>query len=1041
MTEHARIADRPTVSADVSNAGRGESPLERIRYFGNYEVLEELARGGMGVVYKARQSTLKRIVALKLINAGTLATEEMVKRFKAEAEAAAGLDHPNIVPIHEIGAHQGQHYFSMALVDGPTLGQALGHKPMVTRQAAKLLATVARAVHYAHQRGVLHRDLKPGNILLDAQGEPHLTDFGLAKLIQKESTLTHTHAVLGTPAYMSPEQARGDTKAVTTAADVYELGAVLYEALTGSPPFAGGTSLETIRQTLDQEPRRPSFYNPEADRDLETICLKCLEKEPACRYGSAEAVAEDLERWLRHEPIAARPTTIPTQIRKWVRRKPVVAALSAATSLLLLAVLIGSPVAILRINQARRAENIQRQRTVRNLYAAQMKVALQAWEENDVGQVLSLLEAHRPALGEEDLRGFEWRHLWWLCHQDLATLRGHTGQVSAITFAADGKTLFSASRDGAIRTWDVNSRRAIDVLDNGAGWVGYLFFLPGGDLLAADGYLRSNQLWNVKAKSPVILPAGIPIGGWPHRLSPDGKVFASVAQGKLLRLWDAASGQEKSSFSGIFFHGALRDRKLAFAPNSRMLAITGPSDTIKLLSVPALEELASLPLTNGQPETLIFSPDNNLLAIGFRTGGGVQLWDVHSKLPVRLLRSPAPFPGVEGGPSLSLAFSPDGTVLANSCIASIGLWDVASGGQKAIFKGHAGGAWALAFSPDGKVLASGGDGGEIKFWDATRSPEIPLRAARTGEVWRVAFSPDSRAFAVASDEGVVTLFDATSERPMFSLDPEDPNIDRSASFPFRDVALGFSPDGSLLAVGHGDQIVTLWDISSRQPRARLTNHTRLVRSIAFRSDGKLLATASHDRSIKLWDVASARELLTIQATAPVFSVVFAPNGKLLASGGRDQAVTFWDASTGVVEGKPLRGHRRGTLVFSMAFSPDGRLLATGGDDGWVKLWDVESHQEIASLQGSRGPVSSVLFTPDGKEVIACSFGHVVKIWSVLSHQEAGSFISGLGWATSLAYAPDGRTLAVGSRGTGVRLFRAATFRETDADEPRSKMSR
>ncbi len=227
----------------------------------------------MGTVFKARQATLKRVVALKLISSGVLASHESVKRFKAEAEAAAGLDHPNIVPIHEIGEHDGQHFFSMTFIDGPTLGQALDRKPMPTRRAAQMLITVARAVHFAHQRGVLHRDLKPGNIHLDAQGEPRLTDFGLAKFLQKDSTLTMTNAVLGTPAYMSPEQARGDTKAVTTAADVYGLGAILYEALTGTPPFAGGTSLETIRQVLDQEPRRPSAFNREVGRDLETICL------------------------------------------------------------------------------------------------------------------------------------------------------------------------------------------------------------------------------------------------------------------------------------------------------------------------------------------------------------------------------------------------------------------------------------------------------------------------------------------------------------------------------------------------------------------------------------------------------------------------------------------------------------------------------------------------------------------------------------------------------------------------------------------------
>jgi len=284
-------AEAPGAEETPTQVAAPSTPVAgtKLRYFGDYELLEEIARGGMGVVFKARQISLNRLVALKLISAGALASEDLVKRFKAEAEAAASLSHPNIVPIHEIGEHEVRHYFSMGLIEGPNLREALSrrrngsnqlsvfsnqspgrpkelnteHWPLNT--SAKLVSTIASAVHYAQQRGVLHRDLKPSNILLDAQGEPHLTDFGLAKLIQKESTLTHTHAVLGTPAYMSPEQARGDTKDVTTAADVYGLGAVLYEALTGSPPFGGGTSMETIRQVLDQEPRRPSVLNPSVD--------------------------------------------------------------------------------------------------------------------------------------------------------------------------------------------------------------------------------------------------------------------------------------------------------------------------------------------------------------------------------------------------------------------------------------------------------------------------------------------------------------------------------------------------------------------------------------------------------------------------------------------------------------------------------------------------------------------------------------------------------------------------------------------------------
>src|SRR2546427_7040700 len=296
---------------------------------GDYELLEEIGRGGQGVVYRARQKSLNRIVALKVIGLGQWATNAHLKRFRLEAEAAASLDHPCIVPIYEVGEHGGACYFSMKFVEGGQLDEVTKREPLPPRRAAELIAKIARIVHYAHEHGVLHRDIKPGNILLDAKGEPHLTDFGLARLVETESTVTRTMEVLGTPSYMAPEQAVGNNAAVSSVTDVYGLGVVLYQLLTGHPPFAGGTTYETIKLLLDTEPRQPSLWNPKIDRDLSTICLKCLEKDPKRRYSSALALAEDLERWLRHEPIRARHTRVFTRGKKWVRRNPTTALLFA----------------------------------------------------------------------------------------------------------------------------------------------------------------------------------------------------------------------------------------------------------------------------------------------------------------------------------------------------------------------------------------------------------------------------------------------------------------------------------------------------------------------------------------------------------------------------------------------------------------------------------------------------------------------------------------------------------------------------------------
>src|SRR5438270_4885935 len=300
--------------------------------FGDYELLEEIGRGGQGVVYRAKQKSLNRTVALKVIGLGQWASTPHLKRFRQEAEAAASLEHPQIVPIYEIGERDRSCYFSMKFVEGGQLDAVLGGKPMPVRQAAELLVKIARTVQFAHEHGILHRDIKPGNILLDKKGEPHLTDFGLARLTEHESTVTNSLDVLGTPSYMAPEQAAGQTKDLTAAADVYGLGAVFYQMLTAQPPFLGITSYETVRLVVESESRAPRLLNPKIERDLSTICLKCLEKDPRSRYASALALAQDLERWLRHEPIQARRTGVFTRGKKWLHRNPTtaVSALSLA---------------------------------------------------------------------------------------------------------------------------------------------------------------------------------------------------------------------------------------------------------------------------------------------------------------------------------------------------------------------------------------------------------------------------------------------------------------------------------------------------------------------------------------------------------------------------------------------------------------------------------------------------------------------------------------------------------------------------------------
>lgn len=689
----------PSQPPQPSAIGTPKSAFGQVRYFGNYELQEEIARGGMGTVFKARQVTLNRLVALKLISAGALATEELVKRFKVEAEAAAGLDHPNIVPIHEIGEYLGQHYFSMALIDGPTLAQLLGRKPMSTQRAAQLLVTVARAVHFAHQRGVLHRDLKPNNILLDAQGVPHLTDFGLAKFLQKDSTLTVTNVMMGTPAYMSPEQARGDSKAVTTAADVYGLGALLYETLTGTPPFGGGTTMETIRQLLDQEPRRPSVFNPEVDRDLETICLKCLEKEPLRRYESAEAFADDLGRWLRSEPISARPIGNYDRVKKWVRRRPGVAALGAVSVVLLLAVAIGSPIAAFRIASAKRELN-------HTLYASEMNIAYQAWQSGNIDRARTFLMRQRPQSGEPDLRGWEWRYLWTRSRSKESRRTGTTSPFGfwSCAFSPDGMVA-GGTANGPIVLWNPSTGQTSPEL----GQPGSLnpvdslaFTRDGTSLVQSLRITRELLFWELPTHR---LRHRFTAGTKKLRLalSPDDALVATVdaedyvlAGPSELRLWDTHTGQETA-------HALSQPTwmiRVVFSSNGTHAATGGAHGHTKVWSVPDLREVATLP--HGDQSmvfALAFSPDGRRLATG-ATDGLLRIWEWESR---RLL-------AVWPGHSLScdaLAWSADGTLLATGGRDEIvRLWNPTNQVEVATLKGHAGRVSALAFSPDGELLVS-----------------------------------------------------------------------------------------------------------------------------------------------------------------------------------------------------------------------------------------------------------------------------------------------------------------------------------------------
>jgi WD40 repeat protein/predicted Ser/Thr protein kinase len=968
-----------------------------IRCFGDYELLAEIARGGMGVVYQARQVSLNRIVAVKMILAGRFAGPQAVQRFRAEAAAAARLQHPNVVAIHEVGEQDGQQYFSMDYIEGKNLAEIVRENPLVPKHAAAYLKIIAEAIQCAHQQGILHRDLKPSNVLIDRFDQPRITDFGLAKQLESGCEFTRTGQVLGSPNFMPPEQAAGRHAEVGPRSDLYSLGAMLYHLLTGRPPFQGATVQEVLLQVKGAEPIGPRRLNPGVPVDLETICLKCLEKEPTRRYTTAQELAEELGRFLRHEPIRARPITPLGKTWRWCRRYPYIAGLGATLILLLILVAVGSSIAAVRI---KRAESLATEK-LHESYLSEAKATrsgARAGRRFHALDVVAKAAAIRPSL---ELRN---EAIAGLTLADLKMAWQKHGLVPSEHFVCldrDLRRYALADKRGDVTIHAVGDDRLLQRLPGAGGEINWMKFNPGGDLLAVRAVGGQLRLWRVTDAKPILTTQGKPAGDTFDFVADqeqiaiirsDGVIaIHSVASGEWVRSLNAAEdalnltfradGQRAVLFSSehgevqvldVGSGGVLQRLPvgsavfgMAWHPDGQRLATASNDRFVTLWNTETGERLEQLSGHLGFPISLAFSSGGELLASS-GWDGVIRLWDV--ALGQNILTIP--------GGGFQLQFAPGDRALG--CFAWNGtlpqVYELADRGVlRTMHRRKTGpdqGGGTADISPDGNLVAYF-NGRSVKLWHIGLETELGLLPTRS--IYTVLFAPDGQSLITSGGFGVwqwPIRLDGPRQRLVFG--PPLP-VDTSSS------QRAVHSNSNILAVVYGDYC-RIYDVHARTKLVETGRHSNLLH-VAASHDGRWIATgAAFGRSVNIWESKTGK-LIQELACEETPGVTFSPNDRWLVSGTQD-GYQFWDVATW------RRAHRiprpeEANASGVMDFSPDGRLMAAAHTRTLVKLYEPTTGAEIATLESPNWQeIGAMRFSADGTRLVVARATDAVELWDL-----------------------------------------------------------